>query len=36
VSAGTPEEMERFYTALAEVLTEGAPRLEGPRVERTS
>ncbi len=29
VSAGTPEEMERFYAAFAEVLAEGAPRLEG-------
>jgi len=29
VSAGTPEEMERFYAALAEVLAEGAPREEG-------
>ncbi len=29
VSAGTAEEMERFYAALAEVLAEGAPRLEG-------
>lgn len=28
VSAGTPHEMERFYAALAEVLTEGAPRME--------
>ncbi len=28
VSAGTPEEMERFYAALAEVLDEGAPRME--------
>ena len=29
VSAGTPDEMERFYAAFAEVLAEGAPRLEG-------
>ena len=29
VSAGTAEEMERFYAALAEVLAEGAPRREG-------
>lgn len=36
VSAGTDSEMERFYAALAEVLAEGAPRLEGPEVERTS
>jgi histidinol-phosphate aminotransferase len=36
VSAGTPEEMERFYAALAEVLAEGAPREEGPRLERKS
>ena len=26
VSAGTPAEMERFYTALAQVLDEGAPQ----------
>lgn len=29
VSAGTPEEMGQFYTALAVVLAEGAPRLKG-------
>lgn len=28
VSAGTPDEMDRFYTALAEVLAEGASRME--------
>lgn len=28
VSAGTPEEMERFYAALEEVLREGAPRMD--------
>ena len=27
VSAGTEPEMERFYTALAQVLDEGAPRM---------
>lgn len=36
VSAGTDEEMERFYAALAEVLAEGAPRLEDPRGEGKS
>jgi len=36
VSAGTEEEMERFYAALAEVLAEGAPRLEDPRGEGKS
>jgi histidinol-phosphate aminotransferase len=36
VSAGTDEEMERFYAALAEVLAEGAPRREGPRGEGKS
>jgi histidinol-phosphate aminotransferase len=36
VCAGTDEEMERFYAALGEVLTEGAPRLEDPRVEGIS
>ncbi len=28
VSAGRPDEMELFYTAMAEVLAEGAPRME--------
>jgi histidinol-phosphate aminotransferase len=36
VSAGTDEEMERFYAALAEVLAEGAPRRVEPRGEGTS
>lgn len=36
VSAGTAEEMEQFYAALAEVLAEGAPRWVDPLVEGTS
>jgi histidinol-phosphate aminotransferase len=36
VSAGTPDEMERFYAALAEVLDEGAPRLHVPEPEGES